>query len=122
MQERFLAVQADPFTGVKGEEKSACSVRNDVRGSGERKNEKQIPLFVRDDTRGRAGGINAPATTRVKKEGGRGHDVSCPYNEWGQPEGAACRGGQRVPIRLGTHTPRRVLVVLGLACHGGQAI
>jgi hypothetical protein len=28
-EERFLPVQADPFTGVKGEEKSVCSVRND---------------------------------------------------------------------------------------------
>src|SRR5258708_8073900 len=27
--ERFLSAQADPFTGVKGKKKSACSVRND---------------------------------------------------------------------------------------------
>src|SRR5258708_34624522 len=30
--ERFLSAQADPFTGVKGKKKSACSVRNDEQG------------------------------------------------------------------------------------------
>ena len=37
-EERFLSAQADPFTGVKGKKKSACSVRNDGRGEAERLN------------------------------------------------------------------------------------
>jgi hypothetical protein len=45
MGQRFLSAQADPFTGVKGEElRSACSVRNDGRGDERRDGETSSPL------------------------------------------------------------------------------